>query len=85
MTGGARVGTAVVPMAFQSALAGIMLAADLVKHAAGLRAASTTTTRIDLLRPLAPFLGDPRAKDSSGRCIYCDRDFLDAYRRKYAA
>lgn len=85
LTGGAHLGTAVVPMAFQSALAGIMLAADMVKHAAGMPAASTTTTRINLLRPLAPFLGDPRAKDSSGRCICGDRDFLDAYRRKYAA
>jgi hypothetical protein len=83
LTGGASAGTAVVPMAFQSALAGIMLAADLVKHAAGMSAASTTTTRINLLRPLAPVLGDPRAKDSSGRCICCDKDFLDSYRRKY--
>jgi len=72
-------------MAFQSTLAGIMLAADLVKHAGGMPAVSTTTTRINLLRPLAPFLGDPRAKNSSGRCVCCDRDFLGAYRRKYAA
>jgi hypothetical protein len=85
LTGGTHAGTAVVPMAFQSALAGIMLAADLVKHAAGMPAASTTTTRINLLRPLAPFLGDPRAKDASGRCICCDRDFLEVFRRKYAA
>ncbi|MGY8680469.1 E2 ligase fold family C protein [Bradyrhizobium sp. UFLA05-153] len=83
LTGGSHAGTAVVPMVFQSALAGIMLAADLVKHAAGMPPASTTTTRINLLRPLAPFLGDPRAKDTSGRCICCDRDFLDVYRQKY--
>ncbi len=83
LTGGTHAGTAVVPMAFQSALAGIMLAADLMKHAAGMPAASTTTTRINLLRPLAPVLGDPRGKDSSGRCICCDSDFLDCYRRKY--
>ena len=36
LTGGAGAGAAVVPMAFQSALAGIMLAADLVKHAVGM-------------------------------------------------
>ncbi|WP_316173351.1 MULTISPECIES: E2 ligase fold family C protein [unclassified Bradyrhizobium] len=83
LTGGAHVGTAVVPMAFQSALAGIMLAADLVKHAARMPVSSATTTRINLLRPLAPFLSDPRAKDSSGRCICCDRDFLEAYRLRY--
>jgi hypothetical protein len=85
LTGGASAGTAVVPMAFQSALAGIMLAADLVKHATGMATASVAATRINLLRPLAPILADPRGKDPSGRCICHDRDFLDAYRRKYAA
>ncbi|MBA7465453.1 E2 ligase fold family C protein [Bradyrhizobium sp. CCH5-F6] len=85
LTGGNSAGTAVVPMAFQSVLAGIMLAADLVKHAIGMPTAPTTATRVNLLRPLAPVLADPRAKDPSGRCICDDRDFLEAYRRKYAA
>jgi hypothetical protein len=40
LTGGTSAGMAVVPIAFQSALAGIMLAADLVKHAVGMPAAS---------------------------------------------
>lgn len=35
LTDGAQPVRAVVPMSFQSALAGIMLAADLVKHASG--------------------------------------------------
>ena len=39
--------------------------------------APTTATRVNLLRPLAPVLADPRAKDPSGRCICDDRDFLD--------
>jgi molybdopterin/thiamine biosynthesis adenylyltransferase len=84
LTGSGNAGTAVVPMAFQSALAGLGLAADLVKHAAGMPIPSSTSTRINLLRPLAPVLADPRARDASGRCICSDRDFLDAYRRKYA-
>ncbi|MDA9445983.1 E2 ligase fold family C protein [Bradyrhizobium sp. CCBAU 21360] len=83
LTGIGNAGTAVVPMAFQSALAGLGLAADLVKHAAGLPIPPSTSTRINLLRPLAPVLADPRARDTSGRCICCDQDFLDAYRRKY--
>lgn len=49
-------GSAVVPIAFQSALAGIGLAADLVKHAAGLPMPASTSTRMNLLRPLAPVL-----------------------------
>lgn len=84
LTGTGNPGTAVVPMAFQSALAGLGLAADLVKHAAGLPIPAATSTRINLLRPLAPMLADPRARDPSGRCICRDADFLDAYRRKYA-
>ncbi|MCD9824059.1 E2 ligase fold family C protein [Bradyrhizobium japonicum] len=84
LTGTRNTGTAVVPMAFQSALAGLGLAADLAKHAAGLPIPPSTSTRINLLRPLAPVLADPRARDASRRCICCDQDFIDAYRRKYA-
>ena len=84
LTGTGNPGTAVVPMAFQSALAGLGLAADLVKHASGLPVPASTSTRVNLLRPLPSFLADPHARDASGRCICCDEDFLDAYRRKYA-
>jgi molybdopterin/thiamine biosynthesis adenylyltransferase len=83
LTGTGNPGTAVVPMAFQSALAGLGLAADLVKHAAGLPIPQSTSTRVNLLRPLAPVLADQRARDASGRCICSDQDFLNAYRRKY--
>ncbi|MDE5445606.1 hypothetical protein GWG65_30180 [Bradyrhizobium sp. CSA207] len=83
LTDGAQPVKAVVPMSFQSALAGIMLAADLVKHASGVLNVPTTSTRINLLRPLAAHLHDPKAKDTSGRCICADQDFLAAYRRKY--
>jgi molybdopterin/thiamine biosynthesis adenylyltransferase len=85
LTGSDNPGTAVVPMAFQSALAGLGLAADLVKHAAGLPLPHATSTRINLLRPLAAVLADPHAQDSSGRCICADEDFLKAYREKYAS
>jgi molybdopterin/thiamine biosynthesis adenylyltransferase len=84
LTGTGNAGTAIVPMAFQSALAGLSLAADLVKHAAGLPVPSATATRINLLRPLAPVLADPHARDTSGRCICCDEDFVVAYHRKYS-
>ncbi|GAA0023129.1 E2 ligase fold family C protein [Bradyrhizobium sp. B024] len=83
LTGTGNAGTAIVPMAFQSALAGLGLAADLVKHAAGLPVPSATSTRINLMRPLATVLADPHAQDTSGKCICCDQDFLEAYRRKY--
>lgn len=85
LTGGARGDRATVPMAFQSALAGIMLAAELVKDAGGMAAAPTVVTRLNLTRPLAQYLHDPRAPDRSGRCLCCDTDFVGTYRRKYAA
>ncbi|TIW14939.1 MAG: hypothetical protein E5V67_34650, partial [Mesorhizobium sp.] len=44
----------------------------------------TTSTRVNLLRPLGSHLHDPKAKDSSGRCICSDGDFIAAYRRKYS-
>lgn len=83
LSGGSAPVRAVVPMSFQSALAGIMLAADLVKHASGRLRAPTTSTRINLLRPLGSHLHDPKAQDRSGRCICHDKDFIDAYRTKY--
>ncbi|MER8573051.1 ThiF family adenylyltransferase [Mesorhizobium sp. M1409] len=83
LSDGSRLVRTVVPMAFQSALAGIMLAADLVKHSAGFPMSPTTSTRVNLLRALGSHLHDPKAKDSSGRCICSDEDFVAAYRLKY--
>lgn len=74
-----------VPMAFVSALAGILLAGELVIDAAGLRAERVPTmTQVDLLRPLPPMLSSPRAKDPDGRCICQDPDFLHVFERKYS-
>lgn len=76
--------SAEVPLAFQSALAGILLAAELVIHAGGLREQSTTTvTSIDLTRPLTQRLTFPRAKDESHDCICQDGDFVSQYVQKY--
>lgn len=86
--GGAVGGTnqqAEVPMAFQSALAGVMLAAEVVIEAAGLRSAELPVrTEINLLRPITGTLCIPESKHPSGRCICQDADFVDAYRTKYS-
>lgn len=75
-----------VPMAFQSALAGIMLAAELVVYASGLRKMELpTTTRIDLLRPLGNYLSFPAKKDLSKRCICQDPLYRSVYQEKYLA
>jgi hypothetical protein len=75
---------AAVPLAFQSALAGIMLAAELVAHAGGLRPPGfPATTKIDLLRPLGNHLSLHIRKHRSGFCICQDADYIKAYRDKY--
>jgi molybdopterin/thiamine biosynthesis adenylyltransferase len=85
LTGGAKGDRATVPMAFQSALAGIMLAAELVKDVSAMAAAPTVATRLNLTRPLAEHLHDPMAQDPTGRCLCRDPDFVEAYQRKYVA
>lgn len=73
-----------VPMAFQSALAGIMLASELVLHASGERASPPpVSTKINLLRPLGVYLSLDDQKHPSGTCICQDPDYIKAYRRKY--
>lgn len=85
LTDGSRPVGATVPMAFQSALAGVMLAADLVKHARGEPDAPTAVTRMNLLRPLGTHLDDPHARDTTGRCICGDADFRAIYEAKYSS
>jgi hypothetical protein len=71
-------------MAFQSALAGILLAAEVVINAGILREAATpTTTRIDLLRPLGEHLSIPAARHPAGHCICQDADYVARFHAKY--
>lgn len=70
-----------VPMAFQSVMAGIMLAAEIVKGRQG-STSDLVTTKINLLRPLGKYLNEPESKKAS--CICQDRDYISRYRAKYA-
>jgi hypothetical protein len=73
-----------VPMAFQSALAGILLGAEMVINTAGLRSEPVpASTRLDLLKPLPSELCVPVARDSTDRCICADPDYVASYNRKY--
>ncbi|WP_325308354.1 E2 ligase fold family C protein [Longimicrobium sp.] len=80
--GGSDASRAEVPLAFQSAMAGVLLAAELVAHAGGLRSVPlAVTTKINLLRPLGSVLCLPHGKAPG--CICGDEDYLAAYRTKY--
>ena len=73
-----------VPLAFQSALAGMLLSAETVRDVLtnGARR-RTLVRRMDVLRPL----GDPSPqlalKAGTGNCICEDRDFIAAFQAKY--
>ena len=71
-----------VPMAHQSALAGVLLAGRLVAKAMGLAGDSTNVTRIDVLRSLGEYLTQPMKKDDRGICICQDPVYRDAFRRE---
>jgi molybdopterin/thiamine biosynthesis adenylyltransferase len=74
-----------VPMAHQSCLAGIVLAASLVVElATGVKPEGRVAT-INLLRPLGAYLQQPHRKHAGGRCFCQDADFIEAYRDKYRA
>ncbi len=73
-----------VPLAHQSALAGVLLAAAAVRHVLGLGCAGTHVTRIDVMRPLGSHLTQPAAKDPRGICICQDGDYREVYQQKYA-
>lgn len=73
-----------VPLAFQSAMAGILLAAELVIDASGVRPEQMLTiSRLDLLRDFPDYISSRRAKDSNNRCLCQDDDFRDVYTEKY--
>lgn len=73
-----------VPMAFQSAMAGTMLAAGLVSRAARLPIIPETTTRFSMLQRVPEFLSFNIGRELSEKCICHDSDFLARYQQKYA-
>jgi hypothetical protein len=84
MGGHAEAPRAEIPLAFQSAMAGVLLAAELVAEVGTLRATPLpTTTVMDLLRPLGTVLSAPTRKAGTGACICEDPDYLAVYRAKY--
>ena len=71
-----------VPLAHQSALAGVLLAAAGVRM--GLRGrVDSVVTQYDVLKPQERFQVYPAAKSPGERCICQDADFREVYRRKY--
>lgn len=68
-----------VPMGFQSAFAGLLIAAELARPAA----LAETMTQIDLMAPFADRPSRLRAKTLMPHCMCADQDFRDVYAEKY--
>jgi hypothetical protein len=73
-----------VPIAHQSALSGVLLAAAVLADATGARRSATRVTRLDLLRPLPAEPTQPAQKDPRGICICQDTAYRCAYDEKYS-
>ena len=73
-----------VPLAFQSALAGLLLASETTRDilSNGARR-KTLVRRMDILRPLNVHSPQPVLKAGTGSCICEDIDFISAYQAKY--
>lgn len=70
-----------VPLAHQSALAGIMLAARMFTT---IPTRSTLITRLNVMKSInAKYITLPRPKDRRGICICQDKDYVRTYREKY--
>ena len=74
-----------VPLAHQSALAGIMLAASLIRESVADATIEGVVTQYDVLKPQQRFHSYQAAKDPRGICICQDSDYQLAYKRKYLA
>jgi hypothetical protein len=72
-----------VPIAHQSALAGVLLGGRLVARALGRSPESTRVTRIDVLRPIGEYVTQPSKKDDRGICICQDPVYQNTFRSKY--
>jgi molybdopterin/thiamine biosynthesis adenylyltransferase len=68
-----------VPLAHQSALAGVLLAARLARRAAGFKAAGTEITRLDVRRDPPEYPTQIAAKDPRGLCLCQDADYRSVW------
>ena len=74
-----------VPLAHQSALAGVLLAASLASGRMAQPSPGTTDiTRVDVLRPIGAVTTQPAAARHDGRCLCDDADFRAVYDAKWS-
>jgi Prokaryotic E2 family C len=72
-----------VPIAHQSALAGILLAAALARRSISNEQHGTEITRFNILEPAGDYLTQSALKAGNGVCVCEDADYLTAFKEKY--
>jgi len=72
-----------VPLAHQSALAGVLLGAALIRSSLGGDPPITSATRINVLQSVGTHLAQPVRASRDGRCLCDDPAFCDRYTSKY--
>jgi hypothetical protein len=72
-----------VPLAHQSALAGVLLAAAYARSLSTEPVTQSEVARLDVMRPAGPVEPQPSRKRGDGRCICEDPDFLAVYADKW--
>jgi hypothetical protein len=72
-----------VPLAHQSALAGVLLAAAYARSLGTKPVTQSEVARLDVMRPTGPVEPQPSRKRGDGRCICEDPDFLAVYAEKW--
>jgi hypothetical protein len=84
LTGGTQQEAAEVPSAFESVMAGILLAAELVIDCGQLRSPKPfTINKLNLLRPITRYTHDAVNKGHTPDCICHDPVFRDVYMQKW--
>lgn len=72
-----------VPLAHQSAFAGVLLAAALVRSVLGGDRSTTSASRLNVLHRVGSRLSQPIRANRDGRCLCDDEDFRTQYLAKY--
>jgi hypothetical protein len=73
-----------VPLAHQSALAGVLLAASLLSQACGAKSPRSDVLRVDVMRPLPScVVFQPVEAEANGPCICQDADYQRRYKAKW--
>jgi len=72
-----------VPSAFESVMAGILLAAEIVIQGLGVERNVDEITSLNMMRPISKYINEGEKKHISGNCICQDPVYQEVYKSKW--